>query len=115
MLEIRIKKLVGRIENIESNYPGLVLNVLTGEQLDLYISEHTKNKESGHIIKIIDALLELTNNSRKELEIIICDKLSRKTESFISTTTYGKVIGINAKPTLFDFFEQKKINIQGKQ
>lgn len=103
MLEIRIKRLVSRIENIESYYPGLVLNVLTGEQLDLYITEHTKNKESGNVIRIIDALLELTNNSRQEIERIICDKISKKTEKFISTTTYGRVVGINAKPTLFDF------------
>ncbi|MFG0905762.1 DUF4433 domain-containing protein [Photobacterium damselae] len=109
MLEIRIKKLVSRIENIESNYPGLVLNVLTGEQLDLYISEYTKNKESDHVVKVIDALLELTNNSRQEIEKIICDKLYKKTERFISTTTYGRIIGINARPTLFDFLRNKKL------
>ena len=107
MLRIRVKKLINRLESIESEAPGLVLNVLKNKELELYMSDVIRKKESAKINQIINALFELTNNSAQEIISIVCDKFSGATEKLISTTAYGKIIGIDARPTLFEFLKSK--------
>ncbi|MFT6506951.1 MAG: hypothetical protein ACJAUK_001040 [Colwellia polaris] len=107
MLRIRVKKLISCLESIESETPGLVLNVLKNKELELYMSDFIRKKESEKINQIINALFELTNNSEQELINLVCDKFSGSTEQLISTTAYGKIIGIDAKPTLFEFLKSK--------
>lgn len=107
MLIIRVKKLINRLESIESENPGLVLNVLKNKELELYMSDIIRKKEAAKIHQIINALFELTNNSEQEIKSIVCDKFSGATEQVISTTAYGRIIGINARPTLFEFLKSK--------
>ena len=45
MLRIRINNLLNRLESIESQYPGLVLNVLNNQKLELFIPEYIREIE----------------------------------------------------------------------
>lgn len=103
MLRIRINNLLNRLESIESQYPGLVLNVLNNQKLELFIPEYIREMESTKVKQIINAFFELTSNTEQEIIGILCSKFSRNTEKLLSTTAYGRIIGINAKPTLFEF------------
>ena len=107
MLRIRVKKLINRLESIESETPGLVLNTLKNKELELYMSDTIKKEESAKIKQIINVLFELTNNSEEEIISLVSDKFSGTTEQLVSTTAYGKIIGIDAKPTLFSFLKNK--------
>ena len=103
MLKLRIEKLINRLKLIESKIPGLILNVLNNKELELYISETAKKNELENINQIINALSALTNNSEQEVKNIVCNKFSKSYEPLISTSAYGRIIGIDAKPIIFEF------------
>ncbi|WP_199880161.1 hypothetical protein, partial [Citrobacter freundii] len=107
MLKLRIKKLISHLESIESKNAGIIIATLTNKDSDLYISDYIQKKEKQKINQIIESLAELTSNTEQEIRNRVFKKFSITEELLISTTTYGKIKGINAKHSLFDFLIKK--------
>ncbi|HBW1478268.1 TPA: DUF4433 domain-containing protein [Klebsiella pneumoniae] len=107
MLKLRIKKLISHLESIESKNAGIIIATLTNKDSDLYISDYIQKKEKQKINQIIESLAELTSNTEQEIRNRVFKKFSITEELLISTTTYGKIKGINAKHCLFDFLIKK--------
>ncbi|MBR7347517.1 hypothetical protein, partial [Klebsiella pneumoniae] len=70
---------------------------------DLYIAEHIQEIEKKKINQIIESIAKLTKSTQKEIKSRVLKKFSIAERQLVSTTTYGKIIGIDAKHCLFDF------------
>lgn len=109
MLKLRIKKLISRLEVIDSKHPGIVLSTITNLDSDMYMMEYIKKTEQSKINQIIESIVKLTKHTEQEISSRIVNKFSNADELLISTTAYGKIIGLNAMPTLFNLLMDKKL------
>ncbi|AOA96892.1 DUF4433 domain-containing protein [Klebsiella pneumoniae] len=109
MLNLRIKKLIFHLESIESKHEGIIISTLTNKDSDLYIAEHIQEIEKKKINQIIESIAKLTKSTQQEIRSRVLKKFSIAERQLVSTTTYGKIIGIDAKHCLFDFLLKKGV------
>ena len=105
MLRLRLQKLFDNIEAINYESPGIVLAELTQTEIPRKVHKITEKQLKIQIKNNIDTICKLSNLSYdKVINSLIKKyaKLSIEKSLFISTTTYGKIIGIDAKPYFFD-------------
>lgn len=105
MLKLRLQKLFNNIEAINYESPGIVLAVLTQTEIPRKVHKIIEKELKTQIKNTIGAISELSNLSYDKVVNSLIKKYAKSSiekSLFISTTTYGKIIGIDAKPYLFD-------------
>ncbi|MCG3858081.1 DUF4433 domain-containing protein [Psychrobacter sp. Ps2] len=106
ILRLRLQKLFDNIEAINYESPGIVLAELTQTEIPRKVHKITEKELNIQIKNNIDTICKLSNSSYDKVVNSLIKKYAKSSiekSLFISTTSYGKIIGIDAKPYFFDY------------
>lgn len=106
MLKLRVKKLLNNIEAINSEYPGIVLAEVSGCTIPGVIHKALENELRNKIRRNLNAIRDLTLLSESDVTLKLVERYSKfniDSPPPIQTEAYGKIIGIDASPYLYDY------------
>jgi len=105
MKRLRIKKLLDKLNSINAEYPGIIKSQIQNDNYPGLIRKLKEDSVRKKINSLIESIRTLSNLSS---DYVIQQLLTKYTDSIkstsnlISTGAYGEIIGIDAKPYLFD-------------
>lgn len=107
IMERRIQRLYDKLETVNIKYPDLVQEVISKkkDKYNGFFHIVTEVEFENQINSIIESIATLSKKSKANITCELLDGFNKskyEKQGLISTTSYGKRIGINAKPYLFE-------------
>ncbi len=117
IMKRRIQRLYDKLETFNIKYPDLVQEVILKKKNKYNNFFHVviEVEFENQINSIIESIATLSKKSKANITCELLDGFNKskyEKEGLISTTIYGKKIGINAKPYLFEYLTDLNLIIK---
>jgi len=112
MLKLRINRLLSVLESINADHPGIIKSELENANYPSMISHFREVELKQKINLIIDNLSTLSKLSKGEIYKTLLIKYTDHSKSelnLMSTSAYGRIIGIEGQPYLFDILSSLEL------
>ncbi len=105
----RVAHLVSKLNHRNSEYPGIIDAAINKTELPFPLLSYKFNNITLEISEICSTLAALTNTSIDETKRKVLLKFQNTSEHPVSTTALGKIIGIKARPYIFEYLLQNNL------